>query len=358
MLILSRSRANALLPAADYFNRPYAHTGSAYYRPIGDGAIYSAEGSPETLSIREMCSIGLNAGSTCFPYGRPIYRVDSNSPRITVNRSTGYDDTYQGVPVSDVPFPAEGVSVLTPGHAGDDATLCFIDVDTGLIHTWRGCEPVGSGPPYHAINAGSYLTHWALPNGNLNVGKTAGTGHGLAFGDRVSQGAAGIGFPCGAVRGDELAGTDPIQHVFQISLPRGLSTHCANILSRNKVLPAIAVDGGATQSGNNLGFVDYGRIITVRDSLDLTQFGFTGLRMRLARAVQTYGILPLDGAAGAKSRGDQNVTATQKSDYVAVLTALRPFLVLVMNCAYDPNDRNKPAGGGTPLDTNPWFEVA
>jgi hypothetical protein len=90
---------------------------------------------------------------------------------------------------------------------------------------------------------------------------------------------------------------------------------------------------------------------------NINTFGFNAMQLKIAAAVRDYGLVMVDSAGGMPLRGDQGITTTQRDQIVNCLNQLKPHMRLILNSAWDPNDRRKPTGGGTPRAPNRAFDA-
>lgn len=355
MLLFGSNRATLVSePSGDLFSNPFI-ADSAHHRPIGSDAVYAAETHPAVVDFRgavEAYGGGININAGC-PYGRVVYKVTNTSPIRTINRNPIHEDAYAGVPV-DVPYPASGVTVCTNADK-NDAVYVFVNNDTGELHEFREAGPGGATNTMNML-AAQYKPHWAKQNGSADVGRTSGLGHGVRGGDRVGNSASGTSGLFGLMRIAELEGTGPILHVQQLSMPR-TSGHAYQALSKNWVLPAVSVDGGAVNTGN----IDYGSVLAVlpqdRGGPDLDAMGLTPLERRVAQQWRDFGLVPIDGSDAVALRSENGLTASQRSQIGRVFRLLKMHFRLITNCAWDPNNRRKPTGGGTPRAPNGAFDA-
>lgn len=368
MLIIGSRRATPAGLVTDFVLNPYI-AASAHHRPVGTGAQFAAADHPETLSWMDWKDQrnspggpNLNIG---FPFGRPYYPINNNSPRADILRvpKPPYDGEFIDIPAYNVPVPAGGIPHMKPGHAGDDSEMCLINEETGEVWEYRGADVQPGYPaPFHRWNAGSLQKHWVIPNGNPNVGRTSGLGHGLFGGDRVGPSASGVGSRFGVVMANEMNGLEPIRHVWQIAMPRKQfhgqppNNERKQMLSRQRVLPATSIDGRLGDN-DNVGHVVYGRVYALPLSVNINSFGFTAQERLIAQSWQEYGIVPVDGAGAVAFRADQYCTATHRDRIRRVWMEVADLMRPILNSAWDPNDRLKPTGGGDPIAPNSAYDA-
>lgn len=344
-------------PDIDWSKNPFI-AASAHHRPIGSDAVF-ASGSHPFIANWETVKEGgmsLNIGS---PYGAMYYRVDDESPRVTIARNPAHENPYRDVPASNIAYPPSPTDVkFNAGTDNNDSTVCFIHSITGENCEFRECGPGGTTrPAANPMLAGSLRRSWVTTNGNPNVGVTSGLGHGLANGDRVGHTAAGVALAFGIVRGWQLTSPDPIGHCMQLIVPgtpKGEdNAGCAQLASRLRVLPASDVDGYITLAGNGQGTIPYGGVLSLPHGFDLGVFSsLNALQMKIVMAVHDYGLVMVDTGGLVGPRVAQDVTSAQGTQIRGALNAMRPHLRLITNCAWDPSNRLKPTGGGTPRAAN------
>lgn len=343
---------------ADWARNPFI-AASAHHRPIGSGAVFAGTGTPAATAWETVKGFNVNRGS---PYGRMVYSVDASSPRVTIARNPTHEDPYLNVPASNIAYPAAGVQFA--GHTdNNDSVVVFIHKSTGEHCEFRECGPGGTlRTASNPMLAGSFRRSWARQNGNPDVGVTSGLGHGLALNDRVGHSAAGVAAAFGVIQGWELTSAGPIGHVLQFLAPgrpdNAKTAGCDQIVSRLRVLPATNVDGYITSPGSGLGPIPYGAVISLPHGFDLGIFsGLNTLQMKIVMAVLNYGLVLVDTGAAVAVRVAHDITDAQVTQIRGALNAMRPHLRLITNCAWDPTDRRKPTGGGTPRAANTAFDA-
>lgn len=342
-------------PDIDWSKNPFI-AASAHHRPIGSDAIFASGSHPSVANWATVTSMSLNIGS---PYGCMYYPVDDDSPRVTIAQNPVHENKYRDVPASNIAYTPSPTDIkFSSGTDKNDSMVTFVHRVTGECCEFRECGPPSAlRTASNPMLAGSLRRFWVTVNGNPNVGVTSGLGHGLAAGDRVGHTAAGISFPFGLIRSWELTSPEPIGHVLQLIVPGtpngAIRAGCAQLASRLKVLPATDVDGHITDAGNGLGTIAYGSVMSLPHGFDLGIFsGLNALQMKIVRAVHDYGMVMLDTGGLVGPRAAQDVTSAQGTQIRGALNAMRPHLRLITNCAWDPSNRLKPTGGGTPRADN------
>lgn len=318
----------------DPFVNPF-NKNSAHHRPIGAGAQYAGGDHPATKSWfqNKGRSIAVNVGA---PWGVSVASTDAGDPIRTINAGRSICDRIIGLPKS-IRLPKEGF--VTPvkynPNGCTDGVVVIYDRVTKVPHqirqyNWNRGKPVG----------GQYKT-WSIN----------GLGHGTRPGERLGTSASGVAALFGVLRGEEINNPSrKIEHALQMALPRRAS-QCANMLSRQIVLPATSGDGSMNSPGNNQGNIPYGALIALppasKGGPNLDALGLSPRGRKLAEAVRNYGIYVVDGAACNAIRADQHVGNT--SDLKAALAKIYPHMRMILN-----NDvmRSPTAGGGAPLAPN------
>jgi hypothetical protein len=245
-------------------------------------------------------------------------------------------DNVQGLPKT-IRMPREGfiTKVQLNSSGCTDGVVVLYDQVQRVPHqlrqyNWNNGRPV----------AGQYKT-WNI----------MGLGHGTRPGERLGTSASGVAALFGVLRGQEI--NDPakkVEHALQMILPRTPS-HCAMMLSRQIVLPAVSGDGSMNSAGHNLGNIPYGALMALpppsKGGPDLGALGLSARGKRLAEAVRDYGIYAVDGGNCPALRADQHVQNT--GELKAALAKIYPHIRMVLN----NNVLGSPvAGGGTGLAPN------
>lgn len=368
MLLPSSARAPLVTPSTGSFDptNPFV-ADSAHHRPIGSGAVFAGPGSafldmwnrwPDDWS-------GINSGIS--PYGRYVFIVNSvTSPKVTIEVNTAGENAIRDIPAFNIPHPPEIIfSDKTPNN---DSVVVFIEEDTGRIHEFRECrarlDADFRATPSKPMIARSYRPHWAIPNGAANTGLNSGLGHGLAVGEsfRVGHSASGTSALFGTLTGADLDRAGPIGHVLQCVFPSREgkppgTTVEEIVLGKSITLPAVTRDGFCSTPEYCTGPVPYGGVLTLPHGFDLGVFSFNPLQRKFAECVRDYGIMAVDTGGGFAIRGDQTITGTRASQIRTAMGMLKRYLRLVLNGAWDPNDRRKPTGGGTPRATNTAYDA-
>lgn len=323
----------------DVFLNPF-NSHSAHHRPIGTEAEYASDSHPSTVSWLQnpSQSININVGA---PWGVSVATTEASDPLYTIGVASLKCDQIQGFP-REIKLPREGL--ITPiklSRSGcTDGVVVIYDRDHQIPHqirqyNWNDGSPLG----------GQYKT-WDM----------RGLGHGTHPGDRIGTSASGVAALFGVLRGDEI--NDPnkkVEHALQMGLPRKPG-HCAMMLSREVVLPAVSGDRSMFADGNNLGSIPYGGLMallpTTKGGPDLDSLGLTARGKRLAEAVRDYGIYAVDGADCVGIRTDQYVA--NPSELKEALSSIYPYIRMVLN-----NDvlGSPTAGGGNPRALNCAFDT-
>ncbi len=363
MLLRSSNRAGVITPpppATNLFNNPFI-ADSAHHRPIGSGAIFADESHPfyDNWVNGLPASWGdFNPGS---PYGRVVHAVHSvTSPRVTIGVNPQGEDAVMSIPASNIPYPTEGVS-FNSNTPNNDSVVVFLETDTGRVHEFRECRAQSGffAPPGTPMVARSYRPHWAVPSGPADQPITSGLGHGTVVNvNRVGHSASGTSALFGLLRADDLTRPGPIGHVLQTVLPgRPWNEQYEMALSKQIVLPATFRDTFASDPRFNLGTVPYGGLLSLPHGFNINNRGYNALQLKFAECVRDYGIMAVDHGGNFAIRTDQYIPASTFNTIRPTLRDLKPHLRLILNSAWDPNDRRKPTGGGTPRAANTGYDA-
>ncbi len=318
---------------ADLFFNPYSKN-SAHHRPIGSGAIYASNSHPATRDWLKTDRFQVNNGA---PWGTTVVATDG---RDAVRRigAQSHCDKVVGLPI-DIRMPISGVETnVVKNHAGcPDGVVVIYDRVSGKPHQLRQYDWNGGAP-----TAGQYKT-WDI----------RGLGHGTRPGQRMGTSASGVTGLFGVLRGHELSlPGHKIEHALRMGLPRKVG--CNIMLSREIVAPATTGDRNASKEGYNTGHIPYGGLLSIPPSVNVRSLGLSEIGVRLAEAIQNYGIYVADGSgctAGA-IEADQEVTFAMRRTFRGDARKIYPHVRMVLN-----NDMALPvAGGGTPRAPNCAFD--
>jgi hypothetical protein len=251
------------------------------------------------------------------------------------------------MPVS-IRLPAAGFVNTTalPGGGCDDNVVVIFDKgapnrDDGVVHQLR----------QYYWNNGSPVAQKRV---NWDI---RGLGHGTKPLERVGTAATGVAGLFGVLRGHEMNTPGyKIAHALHIGLPRKAGTDCKVMLSKEFVLPATARDQSYNLTGNNTGNIPYGALLAIKPDVDITTLGLTEPGLRLAEAIQNYGIYVINGGGCTNGAidADQDVSFAVKRTLRSDIRKIYPLIRRVMN-----NDvlGSPVAGGGTPRAANCAFDA-
>jgi hypothetical protein len=328
-------------PKDDLFANPFTYK-SAHHRPIGTGAIYASDTANATKDWLKATLFNINNG---LPSGTGVFEVDNGDPLLQVN---GFAKCGQaaGMPIN-MRIPVGGF----PPALNPTTISC---PDNAIVVFDRGNRADPNDDKVYQLR--QYYWNGGSPTAERNrFLDVRGLGHGLYYGDMLGGPAAGVSTLFGVLRGAEL-GTPglPIEHALAIELP--YKPGCTSMLGRDVRLPATNRDSTATTTGYNTGHIPYGGLLAIPRTVNILSLGLSETGVRLAAAIQNYGIYVINGGgctAGALD-ADQNVTRTQRLALQADIKRMYPFIRLVLN-----NDvfRSTVAGGGTPLAPNCAFDA-
>jgi hypothetical protein len=319
----------------DLFYNPY-NKNSAHHRPIGTGATYASSTHAATRDWLKTDRFQVNNGS---PWGTTVVAVESTDPILRI-AAEAHCDNVIGLPL-DVRLPAGGLPIIVKmNHAGcPDGVVVVYDRVTGTPHHLRQFDWNGGRP-----TAGQYKTF-----------DMRGLGHGTRPGQRMGTSASGVTGLFGVLRGHELSTPGhKIEHALRMGLPR--KPGCNIMLSRQIVAPATTGDRNASRDGYNTGNIPYGALLAIPQSVNIHALGLSEVGVRLAEAMQNYGVYVTDGSgctAGA-IEADQEVTFAMRRTFRGDSRKIHPHVRMVLN-----NDLSQPvAGGGAPLAPNCAFDSA
>ncbi len=333
------------LPPADQanlFKNPFS-AASAHHRPIGRGAVYAGDDDPGTRDWLSAAHFNVNVGN---PSGTHVIDVSIKDPYFTVGGFAACDKIV-GMPVS-IRLPASGFVNTTarPGSACSDNVVVIFD---------KGAPNFDDGVTYQ-------MRQYYWNNGSPVAQKRVtwdirGLGHGTRPLERVGTAATGVAGLFGILRGHELNTPGyTIAHALHIGLPRKTGAGCKVMLSADYVLPATARDTSYDKPGNNIGHIPYGALLAIKDDVNVNSLGLTEVGLRLAQAIQDYGIYVINGGGCTNGAldGDQNISAAVKRTLRSDIRKIYPHIRRVMN----NNVLGSPtAGGGEPRAANCAFDA-
>ena len=304
------------------FRQPYAST-SAFNRPIGASASYSADVDNETTEIRgRTWNINTDNGWSFAVIiaepTDPLYTVTSSSPENGNNLpyQLRIPDGFPGVPET------------------SDGQVVIYDRANDTVHEFYQFALNGGSPTaaIHRTDDSNIASNPANPQNiavSVNADIVTGNGHPdynstEYVGTRASR-TGGLG---GLLRNWEL--TDPgiyPQHALNIQL-------AYEQLSTNYEWPAGGVDGSV---GLNTGHINYGALVAIppveKNGPDLDTLGLTDAGMRVAKALVYYGGIVTDRrGTSAGLEGDQYIASSVNDDIRNdINTHLLQYLTVVTN---------------------------
>jgi len=244
----------------DLRSRPFA-ANSPWNTAITSGAVYGPTLSVQYSEMRKGWINGLQHSVTVF------YAKATDTLRTITTTEGNAPGKYQ------VRMPNEAAG--SAGSYSDQHMLIF-DADGVTVHEFYKF-------PQTAIGTRTTYTAGAYVNTDLRRG-----GWGAGWIRATSTSAAG-----GLIRASDLA-AGVIQHKLAIALPY-------TVLSRYWEAPADRKDSGHPQgTGPQTGTVNYGAVLAIPKSVDLSKLGLTQGGLLVAKAMQDYGIYVVDGAGSAK----------------------------------------------------------
>ncbi len=344
-LATAQAQVACPLPKADkanLFKNPFS-AASAHHRPIGSDAVYAADDDPGTRDWLSTTHFNINIGN---PAGTSVVDVSIQDPYFVIGGAASCDKVV-GMPAT-IRLPASGflTGAALPGGSCDDNVVVIFDkgapnVDDSVVHQLR-----------------QYYWNNGSPVAQKRVSWDArGLGHGTRPLERVGTAATGVAGLFGVLRGHEInpAGYR-ITHALHMGLPRKSGAGCKVMLSQDYVLPATARDTSYAKAGNNTGNIPYGALLAIKPDVDITALGLTEVGLRLAQAIQDYGIYVINGGgcnAGSLD-ADQHVDFAVKRTLRGDIRKIYPHIRRVMN-----NDvlGSPTAGGGAPRAANCAFDA-
>jgi hypothetical protein len=237
--------------SGDWYYNPFSKD-SAHHRPIGTGAIYSADDNPATICFQQGTAFNINVGSR--PWGCGIWEPKSDDPLFTIaHEALDGDGRASEFPVT-CRLPLDMVMVQARNSSGNfDGVLVVYDRAGETVHhfrqfNWHPETPTAAAKP----TAGSHKT-WSI----------RGPGHTAELGHAVGTSASGVAAMFGILRGWEVkAAGHPIGHALQMVLPRRPNHMGGKILLGREVgWPAVSMDESAySNPKDNTGHVPYGSL--------------------------------------------------------------------------------------------------
>lgn len=331
---------NACSTTNDVFMNPFNRQ-SAHHLPIGTGARYAGDNHPATRDWLKANSFGMNIGGS---WGTNVAATGSSDVVRQVNgRTFGPGRNVIGLPAS-IRLPRNGlITTIELNQSNNfDGVAVVHDRVAGTTHElyqydWNNGSPVASIHRRYDIR---------------------GLGHGTSPGQRVGVTATGVSSKMGLLLGDQInTRGHRIEHALQMVLPYKRPNECNIMLSMDMILPATTRDGHAGQAGANRGNIRYGELLALPRHVDLNSLGLSEPGMRLARAIQGYGIRVVDGGgcgAGA-IRADQYVSPQVRDQLRNDIPKIYPHIRVVTNGEWRPG--LTAIGGGQPIAPNCAFDA-
>lgn len=322
-------------PRNNLYLNPF-NKASAHHRPIGVGASFASATHPATVDWLKATLFNVNPGT---PFGTHMVETVGTEPLQTI-APLAICDKVIGLPAA-IPMPTSGLNTFLQNNTNGcpDGDVVIFDRSASRPHHLRQFQYVNGRP-----TAGQYRTF-----------DVRGLGHGTRPLQRLGMAASGVAGMFGVLRGHEINTPGyQIEHALRMGLPR--KAGCNIMLSQEIVLPATGRDQSATSPGNNTGHIPYGGLLALPRNIHVTALGLSEPGIRLAHAIQRYGIYVGDGGgcgAGALE-ADQLVDPAIKRTLRNDIIKLHRHVRLVLN-----NDvlGSPVAGGGTPLGPNCAFDA-
>lgn len=250
--------------------RPYADS-SAWNTPIGANPDIDSNSRAFVASIASAGEAGVIT-SDPTQYSYPVYEADADTPRYDLP-CTWYkcmithpgQDPERVDTLEDVPIP-----LRAQPSAGSDGSMIIIDAETGTEYDLWKVERDGDS--------------WSVGNGSIyNIGWD---GMPEIYGSR----GAGLPYLAGLVRHAEIA-AGRIDHAIAFAYPSVAAAGC--------VWPASKTDGTSTSPYA----LPEGARLQLDPSLtddDFLAMGLNSAGLTIARALQQYGMILVDGSGRPK----------------------------------------------------------
>ena len=288
---------------------------SFWNTPIPDDAAVH----PDSASMLARIDGDLSSDVTQNSY--PLYVVDDTTPTATVHVSNyfSYYENFGVNPDGDrvgagfapsidgVPVPAGATN-----GSGSDAQILFWNPETGS--EWAFWQFTNGGS-YGATNGYRYDT-------SLGSGRTEGSGRG-----------AGVTKLGGLVTAEEAEVFGHVAHAVAFAYQRPTPQF---------VYPATKSDGGGTIGQD----IPEGARIQLDPSIDLDALGLSPTARAIAEALQTYGLIVVDGSGRPKAFLESDVTGSW-ADVGAMEYALAPLTAGGWATRFRVIDWNAWTGGPT-----------
>ncbi len=252
---------------ADYLSRPFA-ADSPWNQPIPANATYR-ENDARTKSLRSTAPFGVNSSRWTIW----VWHAKKSDPRVTINVSVHNLTTSSKANEGNVTIHMPADAHPDPAN---DAHMTVIDPDGKNAHefwyvkkrdgkftavSYAKVPLDGSG-----VNVSGYLSH------NSDY-LTYGWGATRAYGGSQLGGLI--------KKGEATQGA--IEHAIAVALP-------AKYLGGRAVWPATSDD----QSPDYAGVIPMGTRFAIPPSVDVESLGLSPAHLRLARALQKYGLIVVD----------------------------------------------------------------
>ena len=314
----------------NFFENPYNKL-SAFHRPIGSGAVYASDTDPNTIYWKRGSNPNVNSTNG---WGVQVVVCDPSYPPVTV--------TWTGSTGKASMFPV--TLRLPPGWTSGKGTLDNVvvafDLEAGVTHDFYHWEDAGPRAHIHNVTPLDGFGHGPVPGG----------------GQSWSCSASGLWGVAGIIRGFELnnPGT-PIYHAHQIALSSKTTNPTPPQLGQGVVWPSINHDGSCNTNPAVwcTGYIPYGALFALPSFINISVLSLSEAGVRLATALQDYGVYCVDNSEGPAMRADQYVNASIRTALLSDLGKIYPLMRRVLNNAKDQTA----SGGGTPRSINTAFDA-
>lgn len=285
-------------PGEQFASTSYLHT------PLAPNAALDANSAryvSKLYSLTQKYNYAPNAYATYADINisggsAPIWIVDANTPKqqVLARVNCGSSCAYFQKTLAQTPIP-QG---FAPDPGTDAHAVIYDPSNDRMFELWEMTQDPTSG---------AWMAQWGgvMENVSKNPGyfvNDTSQGYTIKFGGT----ATGIPLMGGMMTINELMSTGDIKHALGLSIPEAKAG--------NWSWPAQRSDGGSTARDA----IPEGAMFRLPASLDLTKLGLDPLTLRIAKAVQTYGLVIWDISGTVNFRAENPLNRYPSNPYYQV----------------------------------------
>ncbi|MCO5120096.1 MAG: hypothetical protein M9951_10750 [Burkholderiaceae bacterium] len=286
----------------DFLARPFA-ADSPWNQPIPSNATYRSS-DPRTTSLRSSSPFGVNTSNWTIW----VWHAKATDPTVTINVSVRHLTSSGNANAGDVTIR---MPVDAHPDPANDSHMVVIDPDGKHAHEFWYVKKGGSS--YTAVSYAKV----PLDGSGVNISGYAAHNPDYftyGWGATRAYGGSQLG---GLIRKGE-ATQGPIEHAIAVAIP-------ARYLGGRAVWPATSDD----QSSDYAGVIPMGTRFAIPPDINLDSLGLSPAHLRLARALQKYGLIVVDKsgspcmyAEGLEAQADGHALNANRSQMALIHSLL------------------------------------